>query len=242
MLYAIGNRSRQSGHSFVSRPLFVWMTCLIMVMAAGSSPSFASDTTKVILQELKRNAVKYYNKGDPYRAIYYYDRYVRLDSSDIRSMYRLAGLYNSTRNYEKAHEWYSTVIEKAPDKYKLAWYYRGILSMNLEEYAKAKENFTAFRKIYRRKRDPDQYRRLALVYMESADWALAHPETKTSVTIQHLGPDVNGSHIEFSPFPVSEDKILYGALVWDTLRPGNGIRQLYTAEREGRKVEQPGIA
>jgi OOP family OmpA-OmpF porin len=73
---------------------------------------------------------------------------------------------------------------------------------------------------------------LASIYAESADWALAHPEAKASVTIRHLGPDVNGSHIEFSPFPVSEDKILYGALVWDTLRPGNGVRQLYIAERK----------
>ena len=235
MLHVIGNRSRQSGYSFVGRPLFIWLTCLITVLAVRSAPSFASDTTKVILQELKRNAVKYFNKGDPYRAIYYYDRYVRLDSSDIRSMYRLAGLYYTTRNYIKAHEWYSTVIEKKPEKYKLAWYYRGVLSMNLQEYSKAKENFAVFRKMYRRKRDPDQYRRLALVYMESADWALAHPETKTSVAIRHLGPEVNGSHIEFSPFPVSENKILYGALVWDTLRPGNGIRQLYTAEREDGK-------
>jgi outer membrane protein OmpA-like peptidoglycan-associated protein len=107
--------------------------------------------------------------------------------------------------------------------------------MNLEEYTKAKEDFTAFRKIYRRKHDAGHYHRLASVYMESADWALAHPETKASVTIRHLGPDVNGSHIEFSPFPVNEDKIMYGALVWDTLRPGTGFRQIYTAERKAGK-------
>jgi tetratricopeptide (TPR) repeat protein len=145
MLYVIGNRSWQPGHPFVSRSLCLWVACLILSLAAGSLPACASDTTKVILQDLKRNAVKYYNKGDPYRAIYYYDKYVRLDSSDMRSIYRLAGLYRTTRDYEKAHEWYSVVLEKEPEKYKMAWYYRGILSMNLEKYPEAKENFTAFR-------------------------------------------------------------------------------------------------
>jgi OOP family OmpA-OmpF porin len=235
MLYVIGNRAGRSGHSFVCRNLFVRMIFLVIGMAAISAPSFASDTTKVMLHELKRNAIKYYNKRDPYRAIFYYDRYVRLDTNDLRSLYRLASLYYATRNYEKAHECYSTVIKKASYEYKLAWYYRGVVSMNLEEYAKAKENLAVFRRIYRRKRDPNQYRRLASAYIESTDWALAHPESKTSVTIQHLGPEVNGSHIEFSPFPVNENKILFGALVWDTLRPGNGVRQLYTAEKEAGK-------
>jgi outer membrane protein OmpA-like peptidoglycan-associated protein len=147
----------------------------------------------------------------------------------------MADLYYSTRNYEKAHETYGAVIEKAPEDYELARYYDGIVRLNLEDYAGAKESFAVFRKVYRRKRDPDQYRRMASAFMESADWALAHPEINKSVIIQHLGPDINGSHIEFSPFPVNENKILYGALVWDTLKPGNGVRQIYTAEKEGGK-------
>ena len=131
-------------------------------------------------------------------------------------------LYYSTRHYGKARECFNTVLDKAPEKFKKAWYYRGITSLNLEEYDKAIGSFTHFRKIYRKKRDPFQYRKLAAIYTESANWALSHPESNTSVTIHHLDSLINGSHIEFSPFPVSENKILFGAL--NHRQSENGLR------------------
>jgi outer membrane protein OmpA-like peptidoglycan-associated protein/tetratricopeptide (TPR) repeat protein len=235
MLYVVGNRAWASSHSFLNHRFSVWMVLFIIGLTAGSSPSYASDTTRNKLHELRRNAVRYENKGDPYRAILCYDSCVRLDSKDIKSLYRMASLYFAIRNYEKAHETYSVVIEKAPDDYKMAYYYDGIVRLNLEDYAGAKDRFAMFRKVYRNKRDPHKYRRLASSFVESADWALAHPEINKSIVIQHLGPGINGSHIEFSPFPVTDNKILYGALVWDTLKPGYGVRQLYTAEKENGK-------
>jgi OOP family OmpA-OmpF porin len=241
MLHALENRARKFRFLSAGRFFLPWICLLALGMTTGSIAVRASDTTRVLLHELKRNAVKYYNRGDPYRAIIYYDSCVMLDNKDMKSMYRLASLYFSTRNYEKAYEWYSDLTTMAPDRYEMAWYYRGIVSLNLENYTGAKESFTEFRKRYRKKHDPGLYRRMASSYMESADWALAHPERDTSVTIIHLDHGINGSHIEFSPFPVHENEMLFGALVWDTLHGENGVRQIYTAERTDGKWRKLGL-
>ena len=227
-------------YTAIANRSIVLAAAFIICLAGMPRTLNAADTTRVLVNELKKKAVQSYNKGDVYNAIAYYDNYVRLEKNDVKSLYRLAMLYYSTRNYEKAHQCFNALIDKAPDDFKLAWYYRGIISMNREDYVLARESFTTFRKIYRKKRDPNHYRRMAAVYIESADWALAHPESNTSITIQHLDSAINGPHIEFSPFPLKENTILYGALIPDSLRPGNGIRQLYVAEEVDGKWNHQG--
>ena len=240
MLHVIRYKTWDFKNGARIKHLYILAFVFLIHFAVIPENLFAADTTKVMLNELKRNAIKSYNKGDIYRAISYYDSYVKLDKNDLKSLYRLATLYYSTRNYEKARECFNSVIENAPDDFKLAWYYRGIVSMNLKDYTLARESFVNFRKIYHKKRDPIQYRKMASVYIESADWALAHPGSNTSITIQHLDSVVNGSNIEFSPFPINENKIIYGALIPDALRPDNGVRHLYMAEREAGKWSQQG--
>jgi tetratricopeptide (TPR) repeat protein len=234
------NNALKFGYGSIMKHFFVMMAFFLILAAGMPEIINAADTTKAVLQKLKRDAVKSYHMGDVYSAISYYEAYVKLDSNDLKSMYRLAMMYYFTRNYEKAYPCFHTVINHAPKDYPMAWYYQGIVKMNLEDYALARESLASFRKIYRKKHDPHQYRRLASLYIESADWALAHPESNAFVTIQHLDSAINGSHIEFSPYPVNENKILYGALVAGTQQPDMGVRQLYVAEKESGKWIQRG--
>jgi outer membrane protein OmpA-like peptidoglycan-associated protein len=112
--------------------------------------------------------------------------------------------------------------------------------MNLADYKGAKESFLAFRKIYRKKHDPMQYRKLASVYTGSAEWAMAHPETNASLTIQHLDSTINGSHIEFSPFPVSDMLMLYGSLIPAASPADDATRKIYRAEKNGGNWQSTG--
>ncbi|MBN2272845.1 MAG: OmpA family protein [Bacteroidales bacterium] len=215
--------------------------CFLFCFFRSNEITLAGGDTIKIMSELKRNAANSYKRGDVFSAIEYYDRYIMMNKDDMKSLYRLALLYHSTRNYVKARECFNTLIDKASDKYKKAWYYHGIVSMNLEDYATARESFTVFRKKYRKKRDPEGLRRMTSNYIESADWALSHPGSNESITIQHLDSLINGPHIEFSPFPVSANKILYGTYVRDSLHPERGVRQLFMAVRESGSWKPQGL-
>ena len=240
MLHALNNNRVFQSRAAVS-VWFVLTTILLLSSVINPGHIRAADTTRVLADELKRNAISRYNRGDIFGAIDYYDRYVRLDQDDLKSLYRLANLYYSTRQYGKAREGYTTLLNKDPEKYKMAWYYRGVMNLNLEEYEAAIQDFNRFHKIYRRKNDPLQYRKLSSLYLESANWALSHPGNTSSVTIQHLDSVINGPHIEFSPFPVSENEILFGAFVPDEHHPGHQVRQLYRAERNSGRWEPAGL-
>jgi len=233
--------SQVFGFRAAIKPLFMLAAGFLIELVMMPGDIRAADTTRILSGELKRNAVNSFNRGDIYKAIDYYDRYIRLNNDDLKSWYRLAMLYYSTRNYMKARECFNALLNKDPEKYNMAWYYRGITSMNLEEYNVAIESFTHFRKIYKKRRDPSQYRKLASVYTESANWALSHPGNNASVSIHHLDALINGSHIEFSPFPVSENQILFGALITDSSQAGNKVRQLYVAERNSGRWDPLGL-
>ncbi|MBN1415705.1 MAG: OmpA family protein [Bacteroidales bacterium] len=251
MLYVIGNNGKEYKYSVMIRSFIIRTAAWIIVLCTVLLNLYAGDTAKVVLQELKRNALRSYNRGDVYQAIAYYDSCVRMDEDDLKSLNRLAMLYFSTRNYKEAARCFERLTDAASDDYKLAWYYYGIVSMNLEEYTGARERFTAFRKVWRKKHDPDQYRRMAAAYIESADWAIAHTQSSAAVTIHHLNADINGSHIQFSPSPVDQNTLLYGSLVTDDRHPGSGVRQVYVAEKKNEKwihqellagpVNDPGI-
>ncbi len=240
MLHAV-NRNRMLHRRQTG---FLWpavATLLFAGLVMKSAVAYATDTTRTMAGELKRNAVSRYNKGDVFGAIESYDRYVRLEKEDLKSLYRLSRLYFLTRQYGKADTGFTALLEKAPEKYKTAWYYRGIIRLNLEEYDAAIKDFSHFRRVYHRKHDPMQYRKLSSAYVESANWALSNRDIRDSVTIQHLGPVINGSHIEFSPFPVNENTLLYGALVPDEYQSGRQVRQLYVAERDSGRWTQAGL-
>ncbi len=159
---------------------------------------------------------------------------------DIKSLYKLANLYYETRNYEKAVQYYDSVINVNPRKYPLAYFRKGIVCMNLEKYDIAKESFTQFKKYYGKK-DRFNYKRLATIYATNSDWAKNNAVVNGNIFVTHQGDGLNHADIDFSPSPIDDSTIMYGAAYSDNNTQINPVRQIFKAEKVGGKWHSLGL-
>lgn len=217
MLHVIKNKVSLSGCRYI---------CLLLFFSFSAYSQTVSDSVNL----LKKQAASNYRKGDVYSAIYYYEKYLGKKSDDLKSINRLAELYYSIRNYPKARQYYDSLTIKSKTKYEMAWYYRGVVSMNLKDYVTAKESFTTFRKLYKGEKDPEQFRRLAGTFIEACELALTNQNINKNIDIDHP-KGINQQHIESAPFPVSEDEIIFTAYIPDSLNKDSPVRQIYRAEK-----------
>ncbi len=171
-----------------------------------------ADSLKTLQQKYKRQAEIDELQGAVYEAIANYEGYFNVGGSDPKMAYKLANLYFITRDYANARSYYDSILDKKPRRYPLAYFRKGIVCMNLAAYDQAIESFETFGKQFQGKRDRDQLRRQARSLIESAQWALLHKDSVADITVMNLGRSVNRPHIEFSPFPVNDNTILYGSL------------------------------
>lgn len=192
---------------------------------------YAGDSIKTVIKTLKIKAKRYDKEGDIYNAIDYYSKYLQYKNKDVKSNYRLASLYFLTRNYSLAKQYYDSVLKIKPAKYPLSFYYKGIVCMNLENYDMAIESFNKFKKVYRRKKNKNEFWKLAGIYIESSEWAKNNQEANKKITITHLDESINKKNIEFSPFPIDENNLLYGSYFNDTSHQNVSTRQIFKAEK-----------
>jgi OmpA-OmpF porin, OOP family len=199
-----------------------------------------SDTTKKVQREYLQKASKSYRNKDVYKAIYYYQSYLDKGGKKEKPLFRLGTLYYLTRDYAKAEIVFNKIINIKGKKNPKAYYYNGIVCMNLEKYVESIKHFEEFRKRFKVKKDKEKFRQLANNYIESSIWAVAHKDSVLNITITNLGPGVNKPHIEFSPFPISENSILFGSYVEDSLDRDHSIRKIYTAQKVNNRWETTG--
>jgi outer membrane protein OmpA-like peptidoglycan-associated protein/tetratricopeptide (TPR) repeat protein len=159
---------------------------------------------------------------------------------DIKALYRLANTYFESRDYKKAEQYYDSLIGVNPTKYPLAYYRKGVVCMNLQKYGAAKESFTKFKKYYGKK-DRFNYKKLAVTYTANSEWAKAGADTNGNIIITHQINGLNHSDIDFSPSPVDDNTIIYGAAFSDNNTQINSVRQIYKAEKNDGKWQSAGL-
>ena len=162
-------------------------------------------------------------------------------NKDIKLIYRQANLYFETRDYKMADQYYDSVISINPVKYPLAYYSKGLVCMNLEKYDNAIESFNKFKRFYRSKSDRFNYRKLAAIYSASSQWAKNNLTDDRKITITHPGNVLNHTDIDFSPFPVDDSTIYYGAADSENSKQSGPVRQIYKAERVNGKWKSTGL-
>ena len=159
---------------------------------------------------------------------------------DVRLLYKLANNYFESRDYERAEQYYDSVITISPRKFPLSYYRKGIVCMNLGQYDIAKESFSQFRKYYGKK-DKYSYKRLATVYIANAEWAKSSADTNGNILVTHPGKDLNNPDIDFSPSPVDDNTIIYGA-AWNNNNSQAGpVRQIFRAEKADGEWKSAGL-
>ncbi len=190
--------------------------------------------------QLKKLAQKCELRGDYYTALEYMEEYYRKEQDNPQSNYYLAELYRKSKKYKASIEFYSKKELENKKKFPLRNFHLGSLKMMDREYTEAKKLLMEFRKDYKEGKDAAQYRKLARNYIMGCDSALKADTNKVTAYVYNLGDRVNTSHIEFSPFPLSEDKIIYGSLPIDSAnvfshsKNNAPVRKLFIAEKKGK--------
>ena len=220
-------------HSKAGLILLVFILLLLSTSLQGNS------SLKDSISEYKAKAVKYDRKKDVYNAIVYYNRYLHYKNKDAKTSYRLATLYFSVRDYNKAYQLFDSVIRLNKTKYPLAYYFKGNVCMNLEKYDEAIESLAKFKKLYR-KDDSNNYRKIAAVDAERCEWARNNSNDNGEISISNPGEALNHSKIDFAPFPLDENTIIYGAIATGTDNIPV-VRQIYKAVKTDDQWKSAGL-
>jgi OmpA-OmpF porin, OOP family len=223
------------------KSLILSLSSCIMFLVSMSALCQTNDSNEKLISELREKAISYDRNKDVYKAIDYYNRYLSFKSKDINLTYRLASLYFDTRDYARATRFYDSVITFSPKKYPLAYYNKGVACMSLEKYDDAIGSFTKFKKYYHSRKDKPGYRKLALIYSASSVWAKNNKATEVKIIVTHPGETLNHTDIDFSPFPVDDKNLIYGATLNDGDYQNNPVRQLFKAQMIAGKWKKTGM-
>lgn len=205
----------------------VSVVCILFIAIVAKSQ--ISNIDQLSLPQLKKFGANAKRAGDKHTAIFFYERYLQLRSSDVNMKYELANLHREVRNYEKARVLYEQVFEKAPKKYPLAEFYYAKMLKSTGNYDEAIEVFDNFRKGMRGQKKYYDYRKLARAEIRGCDSAKVILENPLNLTIENLNSTVNSPHIELSPMPVNDTSFIYASLRVDSL-------VYFTSENEDSKM------
>ena len=195
----------------------------------------------------KSNGIGAIAQGDWYSAIEYLEPYCQRKENDIESLRYLGEAFRYARNYEKAEQVYQKIFDADKIKNLKDLYYLATMQKQNGKYKEAAENFKYFRKKYRGEKDSKQINKKARILMEGCEMAPKWIDTiPQPLRIERLDNSINHAHIEFSPLPVEEDKMIYASLLTDEavrVKEGDSLkfqRKFYTAEKTGGKWKSNG--
>jgi OOP family OmpA-OmpF porin len=215
--------------------------CLVFLFFSGIVKGNASaDSTKKLQREYLKKASKSNRNRDIYKAIYYYQSYIDAGGKKKDATFKLGTLYYITRDYNNSEIVFENILKISGKKNPMVYYYNGIVCMNLEKYEDAIKNFEAFRKRYIVKYDQKKLKQLANNYIESSNWAIAHKDSIFNITVSNLGSGINKAHIEFSPLPLTENSMLFGAYIEDSTSDRLKLRKIYSAEKINNRWQTVG--
>lgn len=222
----------------ISRKIYPFIIFLFTAGVVMAQPAGLDELSPNQLRRFGKSASR---KGDIYTAIYFYEKYREIRSNNQDVNYTLAELNRQARNYEKAKELYRQIYLRAASKYPLARFYYAQMLKSTGNYDEAVDEFTGFRKDFRKNKERRTYNRLVRNEIEGCDSAkkiLQHP---LNLSIENINSSVNGPHIEFSPVPLNDTTFIYASLRVDSLvyftseneNTAIPVRQFYIAHKRG---------
>ena len=192
---------------------------------------------KALGKEAERN-------GNYYIALDYYKKLVEIDTikNNLKNRMRLADMLRITRDYKFAEEQYAYITDSADTEFPLATYYLGMMQKANGKHDTAIVTFTRFKKLSRNVEDR-KFKRLYKIELEGCYLATSLKDSTDNAVIANLGTDVNNPHIDFSPVPVTDNKIVFGSLkekektYYEVENEDSVIafptRKFYVAEKQG---------
>lgn len=191
------------------------MNCYINLSAQKSFIDTLENVSPLKLRGLAKEAER---TGNPYVALHYYKELVKVKPI-ADNYFRLGRMYRHTRDYKKAIPCFEFVIENTKEiEYTEAYYFLGQMLKREKKYEEALAYFEIFKKYYRKgKKEYPLLKRLYKNEIEGCEMALAEVDSSSSNVISNLGSEVNYPHIEFSPMPLTDERLIYGSLREETV-------------------------
>lgn len=177
------------------------LSIILLIVCSSSSFIMAQYVT-----DYKRNADKYYAKGDWYSAAVYYEKYMeqkkkpdasgyepytvqsaKAQKASVKNekfivnehevIYRIAECYRKLNDYTKAAPYYAKSIAFDKAKYPLARYYHAICLRANSQFAEAEKQFESFLKGYTLKDEYAEHANLEVANCKFIQQQLANKET-----------------------------------------------------------------
>lgn len=231
----------KSPHPLINKLVLLLLLLISQQTGINAMAEKKDDKSDTEINALKKSAIRFDRANDIFNAIEYYRQYLSYNSKDAKLTFRLATLYYDTRDYTKAIQFCDSVIHLSQRKFALAYYYKGISCMSLKKYDEATAAFADFKKFYRSKKVRNHYKKLALIYSANSEWAKNNSNKDGKIIVTHEGEALNHADIDFAPFPVNDDAIIYSGVYNDASGQLEPIRQIYKAVRIDGKWKNTGL-
>jgi outer membrane protein OmpA-like peptidoglycan-associated protein/tetratricopeptide (TPR) repeat protein len=195
-----------------------------------AQPSNLELLTNRQLKVLGKNALNY---GDIYSAIDYFEKYCEVEPTDYEYIHKLAELYRISRDYKNAEIFYSKLNSEAPNKFADALYYFALMQKMNGKYSESLESFNK----YKKSGTDQNLKKLTKVQIEGIELAEKQLKNKRNVDLTRLDNSINKPYIEFSPIPVSNNKMIYASYKADSIKyydvkdSKKPVRKFYEANR-----------
>ena len=188
--------------------------CLLFFNSPAQSPDF-SDISPWRLKYYGNAALR---NGDIFLALDYFESYCEKKPKDAKTLYKLAELYEKSRDYIKAGKMYLDVYKADSVKFKEALFHHAVMLKMDCRYDEAKLILVKF---YNDKIFIKKNKFLASkVTNELEGILLAEKQSgkKGKLKISHPDTTINKAHVELSPVSIDENTFMYASLKSDSVK------------------------
>src|SRR4051812_36349954 len=148
--------------------------------------------------------------GDLYLSLAYYKKLLEINPTNIKDQYHIAELFRYTRDYVNAETYYSKIAKIALNKFPEALFYLGTMQKANGKYKEAIETFGKFKKESTNVNN-ETLKKLYKTELEGCTLAMNYKDSVAKEIILAM-PEINNPHIDFSPIPLTDTKLIFGSV------------------------------
>lgn len=178
-------------------------------------------------------------EGDIFSAIDYYKTYEELNPGRPKVQAALGELYLKEKNYREAQKYLFDSYKLDPKKNLKALFYYAECLKTLGEYDEAKKQFNSFINQAKKNKDLTEEIKISRNHLKGIDSTELWQNKPNNTIVKLLDKEINKPHIDFSPIPFEDNKLIWGSLAeeevkyYDPNKDELPVRKFYIAKRDG---------
>lgn len=198
---------------------FSLLICVGVFAQSNAEETQMDKVKKLRWKKKMKVAEAQFDQGSYYNAIEIYQMVVEEKDDHDCAAFMLGASYYLTRDYPNAEQWFKKGLELDSTGHPFARYYYAQSLKRQAKYEEAKTAFDQFRSTNEKKEDDviKQLKQSVDDEIAGCDLGLQFNAAPIRVKVDHLDRTVNNPLSDFGPWPMSDDVLLYAALIADTL-------------------------